>query len=90
MTINAAGYDIWSTYDEGYFVFQELTGDGEIIARVSSIQNTDDWAKAGVIIRESLSTNSAFAYSLEAGTAGIHFNYRTNTGVEARDIVGVP
>ena len=90
MTINAAGYDIWSTYDEGYFVFQELTGDGEIIARVSSIQNTDDWVKAGVMIRESLSINSAFAYSLVAGTTGIHFNCKTNTGVEARDIVGVP
>ena len=31
-----------------------MTGDGTIIARIASLTNTDVWAKAGVMIRGSL------------------------------------
>ena len=35
-----------------------LNGDGSIVARVDSLQNTDPWAKAGVMIREDLTGNA--------------------------------
>ncbi|HZE98356.1 MAG TPA: hypothetical protein VE981_15095, partial [Planctomycetota bacterium] len=47
-----AGADIWSTADSFHFVSMTLTGDGTIFARVVEIDNTDPWAKAGVMIRE--------------------------------------
>ena len=35
-----------------------LRGDGEIIARIQSLENTNPWAKAGVMIRESIEPGS--------------------------------
>ena len=39
------GIDIWDTSDQFHFVYQPLTGDGTIQARVTSIEETDPWAK---------------------------------------------
>ena len=38
---------------------QPLSGNGEIVARVTSIQNTNAYAKAGVMIRGALTAGSA-------------------------------
>ena len=45
------GSDIWYTADQFNYAYQSLTGDGEIIARITSQTNTDGWAKAGPMIR---------------------------------------
>ena len=57
-TVNGGGVDIWGTSDQFRFVYQQLTGNGEIIARVTSLTNTDPWAKAGVMVREDLTANA--------------------------------
>ena len=59
-TIVADGRDIWGTSDQFHYVYLPARSDCEIIARVSSIVNTDDWAKAGVMIRETLAADSKF------------------------------
>ena len=46
----------------------DLTGDGEIVARVGSLQNTDMWAKAGVMIREDLAGNAPNAATFVTAT----------------------
>jgi len=51
-TVNGGGADIWYTSDQFNYVYQSLTGDLTLTARVASQQNTDGWAKAGVMIRE--------------------------------------
>src|SRR5581483_7797780 len=53
-TITAAGTDISGASDQFQFVYQQVSGDVEVIARVNSLQQTRSWAKAGVMIRESL------------------------------------
>jgi regulation of enolase protein 1 (concanavalin A-like superfamily) len=53
ITINGSGADFWDTADGGYFVWKAWTGDGVVEARVTSMGNTNGWAKAGVMIRES-------------------------------------
>jgi fibronectin type 3 domain-containing protein len=80
-TINASGGDIWSTSDQFHYVYQALTGDGTIIARVASEQNTDPWAKAGVMIRETLDPASAYAFMFVTPGNGLDFQFRTGTGV---------
>ncbi|WP_276392937.1 PKD domain-containing protein, partial [Eudoraea chungangensis] len=45
-----------------HFVHQSLTGDGEIIARVVSLEDTNDWAKAGVMMRNGTAANAAMIY----------------------------
>jgi hypothetical protein len=46
------------------FVYKPWTGDGEVIARVASIENTRAWAKAGVMIRGGLETDAAHVFLL--------------------------
>ncbi len=47
--------------DEFHFAFQELTGAGSIIAKVEWVNDADDNAMAGVMIRDTLDPNSAHA-----------------------------
>ncbi|MDX2286270.1 MAG: hypothetical protein NW241_19025 [Bacteroidia bacterium] len=60
-TLKASGWDIWNTSDQFHFVYQKLTGDGEVIARVNSVANIDEYTKAGVMVRNSLDANAANA-----------------------------
>lgn len=62
-TLYSSGFDIWDTADEFHYVYQDMTGDGRITARVVSVDLTDVWAKAGVMIRETLGAGSAYALS---------------------------
>ncbi|NJK91127.1 MAG: hypothetical protein HC904_04405 [Blastochloris sp.] len=50
-TIRGSGNDIWGTRDNFHFVSQRLEGEGQIIARIESQQNTDLWAKTGLMLR---------------------------------------
>ncbi len=85
-TMIASGSDIFNRTDEFHYAWKQLTGPGSIEARVVSIQNTHPWAKAGLMIRETLEPNSKFAavYVTPArgdGTAeqGCRFQIRTTT-----------
>jgi regulation of enolase protein 1 (concanavalin A-like superfamily) len=78
-TISGAGADIWGTADQFTFTYRQLTGDGSVIARVASIQNIDQWSKAGVMIRESLSAGSKNAFVLVSAAKGLAFQRRTAT-----------
>jgi hypothetical protein len=57
-TMSAEGTDIWDLSDQFRYAYKTLSGDGSISARVVSVENTDDWAKAGVMIRETLDNYS--------------------------------
>ncbi len=79
-TINGSGSDIESTSDQFHYVYQPLSGDGTIVARVASIQNTDPWAKGGVMIRESLAANAKHAMVVLTPGNGVAFQRRLTTG----------
>ena len=85
-TVKGSGADIWGTADAFHFVYQPLSGDGNIVAHVLSFTNTNSWAKSGVMIRESLSPGSVFATSLVTPTYGTTPIYRVTTN--ASDIQG--
>ena len=52
-TLKGSGADIEGAADGCHFVSQILSGDFVITARLASMANTDYWAKAGLIVRES-------------------------------------
>jgi regulation of enolase protein 1 (concanavalin A-like superfamily) len=52
-TITSSGSDIWGTSDATRMDETTLTGNGTIIAQVSSMGSSSAWAKAGVMIRSS-------------------------------------
>lgn len=76
-TITGAGTDIWDNADQFHFVYQAVTGDFDVRGRVNSLENTDTWAKAGVMIRESLAAGSKHALAAVTGGAGFAFQRRT-------------
>jgi regulation of enolase protein 1 (concanavalin A-like superfamily) len=75
-TIQGAGADIWGTADAFQYAFESMTGDGLVIARVASVSNTNAWAKAGVMIRETLDPSSAQALMLVSYSKGLAFQRR--------------
>lgn len=78
-TVNGSGADIWNTADEFRFVHQPASGDCAMIARVTAVQNTDPWAKAGVMIRETLSAGSKHAMMVLTPGNGLAFQRRVST-----------
>jgi regulation of enolase protein 1 (concanavalin A-like superfamily) len=78
-TVCGSGADIWGTSDAFRFVSQPMSGDGQLTARVGSLTNTDGWAKAGVMIRETLDPSSRFAMVVTTPSNGTTFQYRTST-----------
>jgi hypothetical protein len=82
-TITATGTDIWDVADEFHYAFKTLTGTGTIEAQVLSVQNTDPWAKAGVMIRETLDAGSKFAAVYITPGNGCRFQTRTDTDIAA-------
>ncbi|GLV54060.1 hypothetical protein KDH_09090 [Dictyobacter sp. S3.2.2.5] len=87
-TVKGSGSDIWNTSDSFQYVYQPMAGDGTIIARVDGIQQTDPWAKAGVMIRESLNDNASFADVLLTPSHGTVFERRPTTNTAAVDTAG--
>jgi fibronectin type 3 domain-containing protein/regulation of enolase protein 1 (concanavalin A-like superfamily) len=79
-TITGAGADIWGSSDAFRYVYQTATGDCDITARVVSVQNTNNAAKGGVMIRESLNANSRQAMTNLTAVNGLEFLRRTSTG----------
>jgi hypothetical protein len=75
--VGGGGTRIGETSDSFHFAYQQLTGDGEIVARVTAIENTNNSAKAGVMIRQSLANNSRHAYMLASTDSGIWMRSRT-------------
>ncbi|MBN2312519.1 MAG: hypothetical protein JXM79_01230 [Sedimentisphaerales bacterium] len=78
-TMTGSGTDIWNTADEFHYAFKTLTGPGTIVARVNSVTNTNVWAKAGVMIRETLDAGSKHAFVCITPGSGVAFQRRTDT-----------
>jgi type II secretory pathway pseudopilin PulG len=79
-TVNGSGIDIWDYSDGFHYVYQSLSGDGQIVARVGRITNTNSWAKAGVMIRETLTGGSTHAMMVVTPGSGNAFQRRLSTG----------
>ncbi len=75
-TVNSQTNDIWGTADSFHYVYRTMGGDGMMLARVSAQENTNAWAKAGVMIRNSTAAGDVYAMmSLTPGN-GANFQYR--------------
>lgn len=79
-TIDAGGADIEGTKDEFNYVYQEMSGDVEIVACINSLDNTNAWAKAGLMIRSSLNANANNAMIAITPSYGVSFQHRISNG----------
>jgi hypothetical protein len=70
-TIRGDGGDIWDNSDAFHYAYVQLSGDGEIIARVvSNGFGSNTWAKGGVMIRETLNPDSKHIMMVVTGGEG--------------------
>ncbi|HLP40387.1 MAG TPA: carboxypeptidase regulatory-like domain-containing protein, partial [Fibrobacteria bacterium] len=83
LTLEGGGADIWGAADQFYLHYVRLPEAGYVVARVVSLENTDPWAKAGVMIRATGDANSAHAFMGVTAANGLAFQRRTATGSES-------
>jgi regulation of enolase protein 1 (concanavalin A-like superfamily) len=87
-TIDGRG-NLWMTPDQFHYVYQPFSGDITITAHVVSMENTSAWAKAGVMIRETLTGDSADAVMALTPGNGANFFYRSTRGAASQEPVSV-
>jgi hypothetical protein len=80
-----SGTDIWDQSDEFHYAYKTLTGVGSIVARVQSVENTNAWAKAGVMIRETLEPGSTHASAVVTPAQGVSFQRRVSADGASTD-----
>jgi hypothetical protein len=78
-TVKGAG-KIASTADSFRFVYQTLSGDGEIKLQITSAQNTGTGGRIGVMIRESLTSKSKYAFMGVSPGCTFRWQRRSGTG----------
>ena len=78
--VQGGGADIWNTSDQLHYVYQTITGDWDIRARVVNIGNTVARSKAGVMFRESLSASAKHVHVDMTPGHGVEFVFRSATG----------
>lgn len=83
ISVSAEGGDIWGTADRCGFYNRAWTGDGEVIARVTGLNNPHGWAKVGVMIRTTLDANSAQATMVCTPEQGVAFQRRKTAGASS-------
>ena len=79
LTVVASGSDIWNRQDGFHYAYQYVSGDCEMVTKVESLDGTNDWAKAGLMIRESLDGGSKVAFVCVANRKGVATHWRSNT-----------
>jgi alpha-D-xyloside xylohydrolase len=80
MLLTASGSDIQNAADQCHFSSQSWTGDGSMIVRLASLENSNSWAKAGLMIRESMAAGSRNCMIALTPENGCTFQYRGTTG----------
>ena len=95
-TVQGGGAEMWGDNDSCHFTYKAVTGDCAIIAKVNSVQNTSLSAKAGVMIRSTLSPGAPRVWmavtpriQFEQNLKGIAVYGGANYGNKAYDI-GTP
>jgi regulation of enolase protein 1 (concanavalin A-like superfamily) len=91
-TITGSGNDIWNGFDQFNFASTSVSGDTTLIAEVTSLSNTDPWAKAGVMLRDGTDPGAANVALVATPGNGVSFQWRSTAGGSSSftNISGVP
>ena len=92
--IKAGGEDIWMNSDQFHFVYKQIEGDFDFVARLESLERSHLYAKAGLMARENLTSGSRNVMFLafpgndkrNNNRGGYEFQYRLEKGKESKAI----
>jgi hypothetical protein len=80
-SVDGSGADIFGTSDEFRYMYRAWTNDMQITAKVDYLENENDIAaKAGIMIRETLTGGSKHASLVMSAGNGVRFIRRSSTG----------
>ena len=86
-TIDASGADIWGTADAFGYLYRPWGSFGSITVRVKSIENTHQWAKAGIMFRDSLARDAIQVMAIVSPQRGVAMQYRAATGGTSQNAI---
>ncbi len=78
--MHGGGADIWNTADAFNFAGATLAGDSSIVTRVDEVQETDGWAKGGVMYRNDNTAGSMFVDMIVSAANGASLQWRSAAG----------
>jgi len=92
--IKAGGEDIWMNSDQFHFVYKQIEGDFDFVARLESLEKSHLYTKAGLMARENLTSGSRNVMFLafpgndkrNNNRGGYEFQYRLEKGKESKAI----
>ena len=87
-TINGAGTLAGTSSDVSHYLSQTLTGDGQIIARLSNVQNTGANARFGVMIRDTTNTGAKNAFMGVSPDGTFRFQTRSSNNGATTTVTG--
>lgn len=62
-SVSGGGADVWGTSDQCHFAQRIFSGDVTLIAKVRSLANTGNFAKAGLMIRDGTGADASYAFA---------------------------
>ncbi len=86
-TVSGAGNDLWGPADGLHFVYLPCSGDVSLVVHVAAFEDTHEWSRFGVMIRQSLEPGSAMAMIALTPGRGGNFLFRRESG-GACELVG--
>jgi len=70
-SLSSRGWDVNGASDQFTFVYTTAKHDFSLVAKLTSLQNTDAWSQVGLMIRESLNASSVHASILATSGNGL-------------------
>ncbi|QLH82897.1 ATP-binding protein [Halosimplex pelagicum] len=77
------GRDIWHDIDEFHFLHGEVHGPVRIEGRLAELESVHEYSKAGLMVRDTLAEDAAFAFVGATGDHGTETMWREEAGVAA-------
>ncbi len=84
--VQAGGSDIWSLGDQFRYMWQMQQADTAVTSHITGLTNTDPWAKAGLMLRQSKKASSPYYAAFITPGNGISIQYRLVLGGDTRQI----
>ncbi len=84
ITLQSAGKDIWGVSDQFHFVWRSLANNSTVSTHITALQQTDELAKAGVMLRTSTADDAPYYAAFITPHKGITIRYRTVKGLNAQ------
>lgn len=85
LEVYGSGADIWGAADACHFVNVLWQEDVEIVAKVLGVEGTDPWAKAGLMLRDSLEDTSPQVMLAMTPEKGVTLIRRNQSGNRSED-----